>query len=157
MNAAYKLAIAGVMLAILAVSIVDVCGRYLFGAPLFGADDLIRFGMAIIVFAALPAVCRAGEHITVDLVTDRFAPGMRRLIERIFRGVAAAGLAFIAWRLLQLGLESGGERSTLLLLPIPPLVFFMSACTAIAAGIEFVRIFAPAASFASDPAAMPKE
>ena len=151
MRTAYKFALAGALFAILIVSVVDVAGRYLFNAPLFGADDLIRFGMAIVVFGALPAVCRAGEHITVDLLTDRMSPALRGAAERVFRGLAAIGLAYIAWRLVELGLQSRGERSTLLLIPMPPLIFFMAGCTAIAAAIELMRMVLPVAPARAAP------
>lgn len=151
MRTAYKFALAGALFAILLVSVIDVAGRYLVNAPLFGAGDLIRFGMAIVVFGALPAVCWAGEHITVDLVTDRMSPALRAVSERVFRGLAAIGLAYIAWRLLELGLQSRGERSTLLLIPVPPLIFFMAGCAAIAAAVELVRMAAPAAPAKATP------
>lgn len=145
MTKAYKLGIAAALLAVLVVSIVDVVGRYVFNAPLIGADDLIRFGMALIVFGALPAVSRAGEHITVDLVAERLPARAQRAIARLWNGCAALALAYIAWRLFDLGLRAVdyGDRSPMLRLPFPPLIFFMSACATVAAGIELVRMCGP--------------
>jgi len=146
MKAAYKIFLGAALLAILLVSIVDVGGRYLFNAPLIGSDDLIRFGMAIVVFAALPSVCNAGEHITVDLISSRLPAIARGFIERTFRALAALTLFFIAWRLYELGLiaRSSGDRSPIFLLPYPPLISFMSFCAAIAGVIEAIRIIYPA-------------
>ncbi|MCW5770487.1 MAG: TRAP transporter small permease [Rhodospirillaceae bacterium] len=140
---AYRLGIAGILFAVLVVSIIDVVGRYLFNAPLLGADDLIRFGMAIMVFGALPAVSRAGEHIAVDLLAERFPPALQAVAGRLWNACAAVVFAYIAWRFFDLAMRAVdyGDRSPLLLLPYPPLIFFMSACCLIAAGVELARLF----------------
>ena len=145
MSRAYRLVIAGILFAVLVVSIIDVTGRYLFNAPLMGADDLIRFGMALVVFGGLPAVCRAGEHITVDLLADRMPAALHDLLGRLWNALAAVVLAYLAWRLFALGqtAQSYGDRSPLLLIPMPPLIYFMSACAALAAAIELVRMARP--------------
>lgn len=143
MKTAYKYLLALLLLAILVVSIIDVAGRYLLNKPLQGADDLIRFGMGLVVFAALPAVCRAGEHIVVDLLSSRMSAGGRALLERVFRIAAAVLLAFLAWRLYVLAAAAldSGERSPILLLPYPPLIFAMAAFALIAGIVEIVRAF----------------
>lgn len=145
MKTAYKYLLALLLLAILVVSIIDVAGRYLLNKPLQGADDLIRFGMGLVVFAALPAVCRAGEHIVVDLLSGRMPGWARAVLERVFRVAAALLLAFIAWRLYVLGAAAldSGERSPILLLPYPPLIFAMAAFALISGLVEIVRAFEP--------------
>ncbi len=145
MKTAYKYLLALLLLAILVVSIIDVAGRYLLNRPLQGADDLIRFGMGFVVFAALPAVCRAGEHIVVDLLSSRMPAAARALLERVFRVAAALLLGFIAWRLYVLGMAAlgSGERSPILLLPYPPLIFAMAAFALIAGIVEMLRAFEP--------------
>ncbi|MBL8665563.1 MAG: TRAP transporter small permease [Candidatus Odyssella sp.] len=145
MKIVYKWLLALLLLAILAVSIIDVAGRYLLNKPLQGADDLIRFGMGLVVFAALPAVCRAGEHIAVDLLSSRMSAGARALLERVFRVAAAVLLAFVAWRLYVLGAAAlgSGERSPILLLPYPPLIFAMAAFALISGLVEILRAFEP--------------
>ena len=145
MKTAYKHLLALLLLAILVVSIIDVAGRYLLNKPLQGADDLVRFGMGLVVFAALPAVCRAGEHIVVDLLSGRMPAWARALSERIFRIAAALLLGFIAWRLYVLGAaaQDSGERSPILLLPYPPLIFAMAAFALISGLVEIVRAFEP--------------
>jgi TRAP-type C4-dicarboxylate transport system permease small subunit len=154
MKTAYKYGLALLLLAILAVSIVDVAGRYLLNSPLQGADDLIRFGMGLVVFAALPAVCRAGEHIVVDLVSGRLPGWARALSERIFRVAAALLLAVLGWRLYALGAvaQESGDRSPILLLPYPPLIFVMAAFALLSGIVELVRAFEPAGGTTAAPA-----
>lgn len=138
--------IAGILFAILVVTLIDVGGRYLLNAPLLGADDLIRFGMAILVFAALPEVCRNRDHVSVDLLTGVLAPTLRNGLERLFGGVAALLLLYLAWRLVEVGLNAYdyGDRSPLLRLPFAPLAFLLAAFAAASAAIELLLAFGPA-------------
>lgn len=140
-----RLTIAGILFAILIVGLVDVGGRYLLGAPLLGTDDLIRFGMAILVFAALPEVCRNREHVTVDLLATSLRPAIRRGLDRLFAIVAAAVLAYFAWRIGEVGLNAldYGDRSPLLRIPFAPLAFLLAAFALIAAGIELLFALHP--------------
>ena len=137
--------IAAILFAILIVSLIDVGGRYLFNAPLLGADDLIRFGMAILVFAALPEVCRKREHISVDLLAGSLAPAVRGALGRVFGIVAALLLVYLAWRLAEVGLNAldYGDRSPLLRIPFAPLAFLLALFAAVAAGIEFAMALYP--------------
>jgi TRAP-type C4-dicarboxylate transport system permease small subunit len=141
-----RLVIAGILFAILVVSLIDVGGRYLFNAPLLGADDLIRFGMAILVFAALPEVCRSREHVSVDLLSHVMAPKLRGASTRLFGIVAAALLVYLAWRLAEVGLNAldYGDRSPLLRIPYAPLAFLLALFALVAAGIEFLLAVRPA-------------
>ena len=59
------------------LTVVDVVGRYALSAPAPGATELTEFGVAALVFAALPAVTWRGGHVAVDLL-DRFVPPARR-------------------------------------------------------------------------------
>ena len=127
-----------VLFALMVVTLVDVVGRYLFNAPIFGSDDLVRFGMGILVFAALPEVCRRREHISVDLLTQGRTRHALRRIEPLLGLLAAAVLAFMAWRLTVVALNAMdyGDRSPLLRIPYAPLGFFLAASAAASAAIE---------------------
>ena len=49
------------------LTFIDVIGRRLFGAPLYGAHDATEHLMAIMVFCGLPLLTFARGHLTVDL------------------------------------------------------------------------------------------
>lgn len=133
-----RFVIAGILFAILMISLIDVGGRYLFNAPLLGADDLIRFGLAILVFSALPEVCRNREHISVDLVTHVLPERIQSLLSRVFSLIAALLLLYLAWRIGEVGLNAldYGDTSPLLRLPYAPLAFLLAAFAVMAGAIE---------------------
>ena len=76
------------LLGLVGVILVDVVGRA-FGSPLFGSQDLINMGMAIMVFGGMALCDRNGGHIAVDLLEPRFPAGMNRAID-IFAAFAGA-------------------------------------------------------------------
>ena len=65
------------LLGLMAMTCIDVAGRYFFRSPLPAAYELTTLLMAILIFAGLPVVTGVGAHLKVDLlegVTKRFAP-----------------------------------------------------------------------------------
>lgn len=51
----------------MALTFVDVWGRYIFIAPVPGGVELTELMMAALIFAGLTLVMMEGEHIIVDL------------------------------------------------------------------------------------------
>ncbi|MDB2390622.1 TRAP transporter small permease [Alphaproteobacteria bacterium] len=61
--------LAAVILFLLVVlTCIDVIGRYFFSLPVVGAVELVRIGMAGIIFFSLPAMFFRNDHVTVDLI-----------------------------------------------------------------------------------------
>ena len=56
-----------VLLVLVALTCVDVIGRYLFNSPLIGAVELVRICMAGIIFFSFPYMFLRSDHIIVDL------------------------------------------------------------------------------------------
>jgi len=50
-----------------AVTCVDVIGRYFFNSPLYAGSEIIQVSMAGVIFLSLPAMFFRNEHIVVDL------------------------------------------------------------------------------------------
>lgn len=56
-----------VLLTLVALTCIDVIGRYIFSAPLTGAVELVRICMAGIIFFSVPLMFLRSDHIIVDL------------------------------------------------------------------------------------------
>ena len=56
-----------VLLWLVALTCVDVIGRYFFRAPVTGATELVQMSMAGIIFFALPAMFLRDDQVVVDL------------------------------------------------------------------------------------------
>ena len=91
---------AGVVLAaLMVVTVVDVIGRYLFNAPLPGSFEVTKILMAALIFAALPAVSRFEQHITIDLLDGLTPHVLLRFRQIVINLICAIALAILCWRL----------------------------------------------------------
>jgi len=69
------------------LTFVDVIGRYVFTAPVFGAAEMIQFLLAMTIFGGLCLVNARDEHITVELFEarlDRYIPRLRPIVVQLF-------------------------------------------------------------------------
>lgn len=57
-----------ILFLLVALTCVDVIGRYFLSMPIVGAVELVRICMAGIIFFSLPAMFFRNDHVTVDLV-----------------------------------------------------------------------------------------
>jgi TRAP-type C4-dicarboxylate transport system permease small subunit len=127
-------AVAGaIALGLMGMTVVDVLGRYLFNAPLSGAYELTQYGLALVVFAALPQVTASGQHVSVDLLEKALPAWARRLLVLVWAVVIAAALLFLAWRLTFLAERLGryGDSTPTLKVPLAPLAWIMAGSSAL--------------------------
>jgi TRAP-type C4-dicarboxylate transport system permease small subunit len=143
-----------ILFMMMALTFVDVGGRYLFNSPLPALAEIISFMMAGLVFGALPMVCFYEGHVTIDLF-DSFVP--RRL--KRWQGVAvnvvsAAAMVFIAWRLWDKSMDhlTYGQATDELLLPLWPFSMGMAILSVVAAIAQFAAAGAYLIGVRDDPA-----
>lgn len=90
------------ILGVLLLTAANVAGRYLFNAPLRGAEEATGFlVVAMVMFGAAEAY-RRGDHIRIDLLTDRLGPRGSHWVDLLSH---VAVLAFAA-NLLRTGLHT---------------------------------------------------
>jgi len=115
---------AGLLLVMTAAVGYGVVLRYLFNRPQVWTDELVGYLLVVLVMAGAADVLRRGEHIGVDLVTERLSPKARRLAE--IWGMAAVVLvsgclAAAGWELAEfsysVGLFSDGYLEVPMWLP----------------------------------------
>ncbi len=135
------IASAGLIVVLIAVTCVDVVGRYLFNNPFSGAFELTQLALGALVFAALPLTTADGAHVEVDLALHLFKPKTQALLGRVAGLVSAVVLLFFAWRLVVLGLTlwHDGARTNALGVPTAPLAFIAAASCIASAIIVILR------------------
>jgi TRAP-type C4-dicarboxylate transport system permease small subunit len=121
------------------VTFIDVIGRYVFSAPIFGAAEMVQFLLAGTVFSAMGLVSARDGHIFVELL----APMIEARIPKIQRAVVSffsiAGLLVIGFQLMRIGVEALQTDKTTIVLEWPialvalPCAFFC----ALAALLQF--------------------
>jgi TRAP-type transport system small permease protein len=126
---------AALIFAMMAVTVVDVIGRYALSRPLPGAFEVTEVIMAVTIFVALPLVTLEHGHLTVSLLTDRLSPRSRRIQSGLVSLFSAAVLGLIAWRLYRHGAQlfSYGDVTIFLRLPKGPLAYVLSALAGVSA------------------------
>jgi len=128
------LIVAGNTLAMMLITFVDVFARYVFHAPLRGAYEVLGFMLAVIVFAGLPVLTRAQEHISIRIVETIRSPlgnAVQRVAVSVFSAMLLALMAWQLWRYARL-LAEGPQVTGFLELPYSPIAQFMSAMCALA-------------------------
>ena len=130
---------------IMVLTLVDVGGRKLLSASVPGSLELTELLMVVVIFAGLPLVSLAGEHVVFDSL-DRWLPaGVRRvqqaLVDLLCMG-ALGGLAWLMW--LKAGqMASYGDITAQLKLPLEPFVYLMSVLLFISAAVHLLLMAAP--------------
>lgn len=140
-----RLMVAAVVFVVMVLTGIDVMGRYVFGSPVNGADEIIAAGMGVIIFGSLPFVSAAHEHITIDSIANMLKGKVRRFQTALADFVAAAGLTFFAYELFLLAAKYSrtGEHSSLLHIPNNAIAYLMAAMTAAAATVSLIMVFRP--------------
>ena len=139
LGAALALAMFGMM----ALTFVDVLGRYLFSKPVPGASELIQLLMATVVAAALPLVTQARQHVKVDLFNQAFKGRLKRIVDAAIIVFSAIVLGFVAVLLARQGsaLHSARASSIFLDLPTAPVAWMLASTTALASVLELTALF----------------
>lgn len=90
---ALGLAVAGCMLAMMAITVLDVVARKLLGTSVRGGVEVVELLMLGVVFAGLPLVSLKGEHIFFDMLDTLLPRGLLKLQSLISNAVCALLLA----------------------------------------------------------------
>lgn len=123
---------AAMLCALMAVTSVDVVGRYMFNRPVYGGLELTEILLAGMIFCALPIVCRHGEHISVDLISlrPRWLRGVQHVLVNVLGMLIAGVLAYQLWlRAAQLG--RAGETTMQIGIPMQIVAYFICALLAV--------------------------
>jgi C4-dicarboxylate transporter DctQ subunit len=136
---------AAALLASLATIGYSVVLRYAFGAPVAWTDELVGYLLVASVMLATADALFGGEHIAVDIVTEKLAPGGKRVALLIGLAAVAAtavlllveGIGMVQFSHL-VGLRSNGYLAVpmwipQLLVPIGALLLLLAAVVAFVA------------------------
>jgi TRAP-type C4-dicarboxylate transport system permease small subunit len=129
----------------MALTFADVVARYLLNRPIRGGFEITELTLLVLIFAGLPLVSHADEHVTMDFI-DRMLP--RRLGEawmRLMHAACAAILLFLSW---QIWIKAGriaeyGDTTDVLRIGIAPFVYFMTVMIALTGLVHVLKIFLP--------------
>lgn len=77
----------------------EVVARYVFVAPTIWSGELVRYSLAVLIFAALPEITRRGAHVAIDILPASLPAhlaGPLGRVNAIFAGLACTVAGWIA-------------------------------------------------------------
>ena len=152
-DAALGLAASVILFSLMLVTFVDVIGRYVFNHPLRGAFEGTELMLLVLIFAGLPLVSHADEHVTMDFIDHMTGPRARVVIAALAQFVCAATLIGLSWLIwLKAGkIAAYADTTDVLRIALAPFVYFMAAMIALSGAIHAWRIFSPGKASAGGP------
>ena len=126
----------------------DVVGRYLLNRPIRGAFEITELGLLVLIFAGLPLVSHADEHVTMDFI-DRILPDrVARAWVRVMHLICAAIMFFLSWQVWIKADRIAGYADTtdVLRIPIGPFVYFMALMIGLTGIVHVFKMFVPGAA-----------
>jgi len=136
---------ASVLFLMMLITAVDVVGRYVFNTPLPGGFEVTELLLAALIYCGLPLVSRRREHIVIDTFDPYFSPRFKRALDMIAEVICALTLAGVGYLIFKRAVRVAdyGDTTTVLKLPLAPIVYLMGVMIVIAAVIHLTLIFVP--------------
>jgi TRAP-type C4-dicarboxylate transport system permease small subunit len=133
------------LFAIMGLTLVDVAGRKLFDTSVPGSLELTELLMVVVIFAALPLVSLAGEHVVFDSLDPWLPPALRRAQQVVVDALCVAALGGMSWLMWSKAgqMASYGDITAQLKLPLGPFVLLMSVLLAVTAAVHAMLIWRP--------------
>ena len=121
-----------VLAAMMLLTFVDVIGRYILGAPVFGAAEMISTMLALAIFLGLGIANARDRHIVVELFDARIRALSPRIYDALIQGFSIIAMCLIVFVLCQQAVEAAHVGSTTVVLEWP-LAWITGAITVLAA------------------------
>ena len=124
----------------------DVVGRYLLNKPIRGAFEITELTLLVLIFAGLPLVSHADEHVTMDFIDRMLPEHLARIWVRVMHAICAAIMFFLAWQVWIKAnrIASYADTTDVLRIAIGPFVYFMAVMVAITGIVHLTKVIFPA-------------
>lgn len=124
------------ILIMMLLTFVDVIGRYLLGAPVFGASEMVSALLALVVFSGLGIANARDSHIVVELFDTRIRRIAPRFYDVIVQGFSILAMCLIAFVLFEIALESYQQEARTFVLEWP--LFYVTGAISFLAFVSVV-------------------
>jgi TRAP-type C4-dicarboxylate transport system permease small subunit len=140
-DAALGIAASAILFCMMTLTFVDVVLRYVFNRPLRGAFEVTELMLLVLIFAGLPLVTHAGEHVTMDLVDRWLSARQRQALGRLMEAVSAALMFALTWFMWIKArrIAAYGDTTDVLRILVGPFVYFMVAMILLSGLIHLYR------------------
>jgi TRAP-type transport system small permease protein len=128
-------------MAMMCLTFVDVVARYVFNRPLRGAFEITELLLLVLIFAGLPLVSHADEHVTMDFIDRLLSPRGQLVLRRGTQVISAVLMLLLAWLVWFKADRIWAYRDTTDVLRIVygPFVYFMAVMIGLAGLIHLYK------------------
>ena len=153
-DAVLGVAASAILLCMMLLTFVDVVARYLFNFPLRGGFEITELMLLVLIFAGLPLVSHADEHVTMDFIDRMLPPRAVMLVVRAAHALCAAVMFFLTWQVwIKASTIAGyGDTTDVLKIKVGPFVYFMAAMILLTGLVHLFKVFVPGSARASKAA-----
>jgi len=139
------------LLLMMVLTFADVVARYLLNWPIRGGFEITELTLLVLIFAGLPLVSHADEHVTMDFIDRVLPPVALQVLVRAIHALCAALMFFLTWQMWLKARTIGGYGDTtdVIKIPVSPFVYFMAAMIALTGLVHLFKVFRPGAARAS--------
>jgi TRAP-type transport system small permease protein len=141
-DALLGVAASAILLAMMALTVVDVVARYVFSRPVRGAFEVTELMLVVLIFAGLPLVSFSDEHAVMDFVDRLLSPRGQQVLQRAVQAVNAAFMFLLTW-LMWLKADriwAYRDATDVLRILYGPFVYFMALTLALAGLIHCYKV-----------------
>ena len=135
-------AAAGILLAMMALTVVDVVARYVFSRPVRGAFEVTELMLLVLIFAGLPLVSFSDEHAVMDFIDRLLGPRAQVWLERLVQAACAAFLFLLTWLVWRKAdrIWAYRDATDVLRIVYGPFVYFMAVTLGLAGAIHLYKV-----------------
>lgn len=133
----------GMLLGLMGLTVVDVVLRFFFKAPLYGARDVAKLMLLVMVALSVAYSARTGGQVIIEFFSRRMGPRLATCTEAGARMAAVAMLLILSWQLWRCGRTATlfGEASLALQIPFGPFYFLLAIGVLLYAALLVVELF----------------
>lgn len=150
-DAVLGIASSAILMCMMLLTFVDVVARYLFDFPLRGGFEITELMLLVLIFAGLPLVSHADEHVTMDFI-DRMLPLSAVIpLARVVHALCAAVMFVLTWQVwIKAGkIASYGDTTDVIKIPVGPFIYFMAVMILLTGLVHLYKVFVPGEARAS--------
>jgi TRAP-type C4-dicarboxylate transport system permease small subunit len=108
-----------ILAAMMFLTALDVCMRYLFNRPITGSFELVEFMMALLVPFSIVFCASEKSHVQVDIFVERFPEWLRSFLLFMANLFSFVLFVLITWQTIIYIVEEYGSKLTSAVLYIP--------------------------------------
>ena len=134
-----------VLFVLMLLTVVDVAGRKL-NFPIRGGVEMAEILLAMLIFAGLPLVSEARQHIVIDTLEGFMSRMVKRVLDAFANAICALSMFAMAWMFYSkrvTRVAEAGDTTSVLKIELTPVAYFLLAMIVMTGVIHVALMFVP--------------